>query len=66
MCSGGAPKPPKVPPPPPDFSDQQVALAIDVQKQKQQQIFAGLSSSIVTGAAGVINPSRTTKNPGAR
>lgn len=61
MCSS-SPKPPKILPPPPDFSDQQAALALDVEKLRQQQIFAGLSSSIVTGAAGVVNPTRTTAN----
>ncbi len=65
MCTS-SPKPPKVPLPPPDFSDQQAALAIDVERQKQNQLFAGLSSTIVTGASGVLDPTRTTSNPGVR
>lgn len=60
MCVGSTPKAPVVPLPPPDFSDQQAALALDVQRTRQKQIFAGLSASIVTGAGGVLNPSRTT------
>ena len=65
MCTS-TPKQPQVPAPPPDFSDQQAALALDVERTKQQQLFAGLSSSITTGASGVLSPSRTTTNPGAR
>ena len=65
MCTK-SPKPPELPPPPPDFTDQQAALALDVEKTKQNQLFAGLASTIVTGAGGVLGPTRTTKNPGAR
>lgn len=61
MCTS-TPKAPKIPAPPPDFSDQQAALALDVERTKQNQLFAGLGSTIVTGAGGVLAPGRTTNS----
>lgn len=63
MCAPDLPKAP-VPPPPPDFMDEQVALAQQVQDQERKRAFAGLSSTIATGAQGVLTPGRTTLNPG--
>lgn len=63
MCAPSAPKPPPPPPPPPDFTDEQAALAVNVEQQRQRQLFAGLNSTIATGASGVLAPARTTANP---
>jgi len=60
VCSAPNISPPEIPPPPPDFSDQQAALAIDVERQRQKKAFAGLASTIVTGASGVLKPAKTT------
>lgn len=59
MCSS-APKPPPPPPPKPDFKEEQVALAAQVQRDRSKQIFAGLASTIATGAGGVLTQTSTT------
>lgn len=61
MCSPSQPKPPPVPPPIPDFNDEQAAIASEVQDQNQKRAFAGLSSSIATGAAGVLTKTKTSR-----
>lgn len=63
MCTAKQPDPPPVPPPPPDFLSEQSAIAKEVQEQNQKRVFAGLSSTIVTGASGVLGKTRTTKGP---
>ena len=61
MCSASAPDPPEPPPPPPDFTDEQVALATEVEQQRRNRRLVGLASTIrANGAQGVLSPTRTT------
>lgn len=60
MCSPSAPDPPPIPPPPPDLTDEKIALAKQVQRDRNLEIFAGLSATILHGAQGVLSPGRTT------
>ena len=62
MCSPSIPDPPPVPPPPPDLTDEKAALASEVQRDRQQEIFAGLSASIRNGPQGILSPARTTRS----
>lgn len=62
MCSPSTPDPPPIPPPPPDLTDEKIALARDVQRDRTQMIFAGLSASIKHGAQGILSPARTTRS----
>lgn len=61
MCSVSKPEPPPVPPPPVDYDSQQAAIATEVQDQNQRRLFAGLASTIATGAGGVLSKTRTTR-----
>lgn len=63
MCSSPTPPQAPIPPPPVDFSDEQVALATQYEQENRRRVFAGLSSTINTGAQGVISPGRTTLSP---
>jgi hypothetical protein len=60
MCSPKIPDPPPIPPAPQDLTDEKIALAKDVQRDRQTEIFAGLSASIKNGPAGLLSPARTT------
>lgn len=62
MCSAPkSPTPPPVPPPAPDFNSEQAAIATEVQEQRQKRAFAGLASTIATGAGGVLTKTRTSR-----
>lgn len=64
MCSAPKIETPDVPPPPEDFSDEQAALALSVQRQRQKQIFAGLASTFSGAASGSLSNSATTSQQG--
>lgn len=61
MCTAKQPEPPPIPPPPPDYTSEQASMAAQVQDQNQRRLFAGLASTIATGAGGVLTKTRTTR-----